>query len=72
VIADYLLGPNPHYAELLDRPTVESLVRRQADGTDTRHSQLLLSILMLEVWMSSFHDRTVAFTPAPARERVVV
>src|SRR5256886_3897255 len=42
VIGDYLLGANPHYAELLDRNAVESLVRHQANGTDTRHADLLL------------------------------
>ena len=71
VIADYLLGANPHYADLLDRNAVERLVRRQADGTDTRHSQLLLSILMLEIWLSSFRDRSLS-TAAPVREHVEV
>jgi asparagine synthase (glutamine-hydrolysing) len=71
VIADYLLDENPHYAELLDRKAVEQLVRRHADGTDTSHAQLLLSILMLEVWLSSFPARAAGLTPAPLRERVV-
>jgi asparagine synthase (glutamine-hydrolysing) len=71
VIADYLLGPNPHYAELLDRGAVENLVRRHADGTDTSHAQLLLSILMLEVWLSSFRSRATATPAPPARERIV-
>jgi hypothetical protein len=46
-------------------------VRRQADGTDTRHAQLLLAILMLEVWLTSFRDRAQAVEPEPERERVV-
>jgi asparagine synthase (glutamine-hydrolysing) len=71
VIADYLLAPSPHYAELLDRRAVEQLVRRHADGTDTRHAQLLLSILMLEVWLSSFRARAAAGAPASVRDRVV-
>jgi asparagine synthase (glutamine-hydrolysing) len=71
VIADYLLAPSPHYAELLDRRAVEQLVRRHADGTDTRHAQLLLSILMLEVWLSSFRARAAASAPASVRDRVV-
>ena len=32
-ISDYLLGPNPRYAEMLDRSEVEQLVKGQADGT---------------------------------------
>jgi asparagine synthase (glutamine-hydrolysing) len=71
VIGEYLLGPDPHYAELLDRTAVESLVRKQADGTDTRHAQLLLAILMLEVWLSTFRDRVGAVRATPARERIV-
>jgi asparagine synthase (glutamine-hydrolysing) len=71
VIGDYLLGANPRYAELLDRDAVEQLVRRHADGSDTRHADLLLAILMLEVWLSSFRDRAGAVTAAPARERIV-
>ena len=31
-ISDYLLGPNPRYAEMLDRSEVERLVKGQADG----------------------------------------
>jgi asparagine synthase (glutamine-hydrolysing) len=71
VVGDYLLGADPHYAELLDRHAIETLVRRQADGTDTRHAQLLLAILMLEVWLTSFRDRAQAVEPEPERERVV-
>jgi asparagine synthase (glutamine-hydrolysing) len=69
VIADYVLGENPHYADLLDRSAVETLVRRHADGTDTSHAQLLLSILMLEVWLTSFRER--AIPAAEVRERIV-
>ena len=31
-ICDYLLGPNPRYAEMLDRGEVERLVKSHADG----------------------------------------
>jgi asparagine synthase (glutamine-hydrolysing) len=56
-ISDYLLGPNPRYAEMLDRSKVEELVQRHASGTDTRNGHVLLSILTLEVWLSSFLPR---------------
>ena len=58
-ISDYLLGPNPRYAEMLDRTEVERLLRRHADGTDRSNSYALLSILMLEVWLSSYLPRAV-------------
>jgi asparagine synthase (glutamine-hydrolysing) len=66
-ISDYLLGPDPRYAELLDRRAVERLVQAHADGSDTRNSHALLSILLLEVWLSSYLPRaTSAGAPAPA------
>jgi hypothetical protein len=46
-------------------------VRQQADGTDTRHAQLLLATLMLEVWLSTFRERAQAVTTEPPRERIV-
>ena len=35
-ITDYLLGPSPRYAEMLDRGEVERLVRTQATGAGPR------------------------------------
>ena len=70
-ISDYLLGPSPRYAEMLDRREVERLVLGHANGTSTRNAHALLSILMLEVWLSSYLPRSLA-TDAPARERVLV
>jgi asparagine synthase (glutamine-hydrolysing) len=70
-ISDYLLGPSPRYAEMLDRGEVERLVAAHASGADTGNPHLLLSILMLEVWLSSYLPRSLS-TPAPARETVTV
>jgi asparagine synthase (glutamine-hydrolysing) len=56
-IADYLLTERPRYGEFLDRDGVADLVRKHADGTDRNHGRLLLAILMLEVWLSSFVQR---------------
>jgi asparagine synthase (glutamine-hydrolysing) len=65
-IADYLLAPNPQYRDLVDRKNVERLVLDHANGTDVRHTDLLLAILMLEVWLSSFLPRALA-PAAPSR-----
>ena len=66
-IADHLLAPSPRYAEFLDRATVSQLVERHADGTDTSNGRLLLSILMLELWLTSFLPQAKrAAAPAPA------
>jgi asparagine synthase (glutamine-hydrolysing) len=59
-ISDYLLGPNPRYAEILDRRCVEQLVKDHTDGTDKGNGRLLLSILMLEVWLSAYLPRAVS------------
>jgi len=55
-ISDYLLAPSPRYAEFLDRAVVERLVAEHRSGRPV-DSQLLVAILMLEVWLSSYHPR---------------
>jgi asparagine synthase (glutamine-hydrolysing) len=70
-ISDYLLGPSPRYAEMLDRGQVERLVTAHSSGSDTGNPHLLLSILMLEVWLSSYLPRSLSAS-APARETVTI
>lgn len=53
---DRLLDPGAATAGMLNRSMVESLVAEQRAGRDT-HSHLLLSILMLEVWLSTYLPR---------------
>jgi len=59
-ISDYLLGPSPRYAELLDRQAVERLVRAQAAGGSGAGGHALLAILMLEIWLSEYLPRATA------------
>jgi hypothetical protein len=56
---------------MLDRGQVERLVTGHADGSDTGNPHLLLSILMLEVWLSSYLPRSTGPTE-PARETVTI
>jgi asparagine synthase (glutamine-hydrolysing) len=70
-ISDYLLGSNPRYAEILDRSEVERLVRGHAAGTDTSNGRVLLSVLMLEVWLSSYLPSALG-SGAPVRESITV
>jgi len=71
-VSDYLLGPNPRYAELLDRDEVERIVTRQVNGEGAR-SYTLLSVLMLEVWLSDYLPRALgAARSEPARDVVRV
>ena len=58
-VTDRLLDPSARYAEFLDRRAVEELVRSQTDGGRAELGQLLLSILMLEVWLSSYVPRAL-------------
>jgi asparagine synthase (glutamine-hydrolysing) len=67
-LGEVLLQPEPAYADLLDRRAVERLVTEQRAGR-RGNVQLLLSIVMLEVWLASFLPR--ALRPAPVqRERL--
>jgi asparagine synthase (glutamine-hydrolysing) len=50
---EYLLAPEPKYAEFVDPAVVADLVRRHEAGDDSR-VQLLLSILILEVWLQTY------------------
>jgi asparagine synthase (glutamine-hydrolysing) len=65
VLADWLLQPNAACAEFLDRTEVERLVLG-ANGANSRdESNLLLAILMLEVWLSSvLHRASTEAAPA--------
>jgi asparagine synthase (glutamine-hydrolysing) len=70
--ADHLLDRDAAYADFLDRTWVEDLVRRQVSGAARpRDAHLLLAILVLEVWLSSYLPRALADT-APSPERVPV
>jgi asparagine synthase (glutamine-hydrolysing) len=69
-ISDYLLGSNPRYAEMIDRSEVERLVKGHAEGSGAGNGYALLSILMLEVWLSDYLPRAVSAGTA-ARESIV-
>jgi asparagine synthase (glutamine-hydrolysing) len=64
-VGEYLLQPSPRYADLLDRAEVRRLVEQHSAAPADKDVQLLLSILMLEVWLSSFVPRALAGAEAP-------
>ena len=53
----YLLDPGAKYTEFLDRKGVEGLIRSHSARTEKQGSRLLLAILMLEIWLSSYDLR---------------
>jgi len=71
VITDYLLRPDPAYGELVDRTEVARLVAKHGRGEAPGSAHALLSILMLEIWLSEFLPRASAVTPV-GRERIEV
>jgi asparagine synthase (glutamine-hydrolysing) len=68
-VADWLLVPNPRYAEFLDPDAVRSLVTRRTDRGTLVDPQLVLAILLLEVWLSSFLPRALELR-APSSEAI--
>jgi asparagine synthase (glutamine-hydrolysing) len=59
VIAEYLLQPNPSYGDIIDRTTVARLVESHRSSRSWASSGLLLSILMLEIWLTTFLPRAL-------------
>ena len=54
---------------MIDRGEVERLVRTHGDGGRSENGYALLSILMLEIWLSEYLPRALA-AEEPARERI--
>jgi asparagine synthase (glutamine-hydrolysing) len=72
-VSDYVLAERPRYAEFLDRACVERLVHEHVESrTRTRTEHLLLSILMLEIWLSDFLPRSKALVEQPRAVRMSV
>jgi asparagine synthase (glutamine-hydrolysing) len=59
----YLLDPAARFGELLDRTEVERLVMRHRRRSEKHAGRLLLAILMLEVWLSTYLPRALANAP---------
>ena len=70
-IDDYLLAPDARYREFLDAGEVRRLVALHREGGDTDLGHLLLALLMLEVWLSTYLPRAVADVAAPVGRAAV-
>ena len=71
-IATYLRQPEPSYGDILDRDQVGRLIDAHTAAAGKSDSHLLLAILMLEVWLSSFLPRATARPTSSTVERIVV
>ena len=58
--ATYLLDDGARYREFLDPSEVALLASRRPQADGGRRDQLLLSVLMLELWLSAFLPRATA------------
>jgi asparagine synthase (glutamine-hydrolysing) len=70
-VSNVLLSQDARFTEFLDRRAVEQMVRDPRRTASTGRSHLLLSILMLELWLSSYLPRALGKSVA-ARERIEV
>jgi hypothetical protein len=70
-IDDYLLAPDPRYAEFIDVEEVRRLVAQHRERGDTDLGHLLLAVLMLEVWLSTYLPRALEVASAQASRAAV-
>jgi len=70
-IGEYLLTPDARCAEFLDPGVLRRLIEAHASGRDRTHTQLLLAVLMLEVWLTTFLPRATASATHTPRADVV-
>jgi asparagine synthase (glutamine-hydrolysing) len=66
VVADYLLADKPAYADFLDRRAVAELVH--SHGRSPEVGRTLLSVLMLEIWLTEFLPRATAASSSAVPE----
>jgi asparagine synthase (glutamine-hydrolysing) len=66
-VGDILLDPGARYAEFLDRSEIERLMQRVPSS---RQSKLLLALLMLELWLSTYLRRATDAVPVEPQEAI--
>lgn len=57
--ADYLTSGSARYTEMLDRAQVERMLAEHLSSAGSHNSYALLSILMLEIWLSTYLPRAM-------------
>jgi hypothetical protein len=68
-----LTGSEVRCAEFLDQNALRKLATAHRDGEDLSNGQLLIGILVLELWLTSYLPRALAPPPrAPEPVSVVV
>jgi asparagine synthase (glutamine-hydrolysing) len=65
-VREYLLAPDARTEEFLDRRVVERMLHDHASGRDTSKVYLLLALLLLEVWLTTYAERALPTSPSNA------
>jgi hypothetical protein len=65
LVDQLLLAPEPAYLAVCDRAAVARIVREWHAGR-TGHANLLLALVMLELWLGEYLPRATAAVPAGA------
>jgi asparagine synthase (glutamine-hydrolysing) len=66
-LADYLLAPEPRYADFISRDEVARLLAAHTASPESGGGARLLGLLMLEVWLSHVVPRACAYANRPIR-----
>lgn len=70
-VGEVLLGPDLRIGSFLDQKTIRRLVTRHVEGIDTSRDELIIALLMLEVWLAETLPRALG-EPVSTRERLFV
>jgi asparagine synthase (glutamine-hydrolysing) len=70
-LATFLVDGESRCSEYVDMTTVARLIREHRDGS-SRYAEVLLAVLMLEVWLSSYLPRALGEQPSSREDRTAV
>ena len=70
-VGEVLLAPDLRIGSFLDQESIRGLVTRHVEGIDTSRDELIVSLLMLEVWLADTLPRALG-TPVATRERIIL
>ncbi|MCX2449924.1 asparagine synthase (glutamine-hydrolyzing) [Pedobacter sp. PLR] len=57
IISDYLLAPQPLYANIIKRSFIEDLLDHKIQISDERRAKILFCVFGLEVWFKGFYSK---------------
>ena len=70
-VGEVLFAPELKIGSFLDQGEIRALVMRHVEGIDTTRDELIMALLMLEVWLADTLPRALN-TSAPPRERIAL